>query len=255
MINQELKEQIRGYYEYCEADYRNFWDLDCSLAMHLGYWDETTVTLSDALSKENEIIAEVAQVKRVDKVLDAGCGVGGTALFLAQKYGCTVEGITICEHQVVEATKNGLMRKIDPLPQFKNMDFTETDYNDESFDVVLGIESVCYAEEKMDFIREAYRILKKGGRLTIADGFLMSKKNSVQETEILKAYADGWVVPHWDIALHFEEKLRDMGFHKIYYRNITEHIAPSLKLLYHFYEGSELSSPSEEVNCEIKISN
>lgn len=71
------KEEIVHYYDTCEMNYKRWWNLDKSLAMHAGYWDETTKTLSEALSKENEVLAKIAGIKGSDRVLDAGCGVGG----------------------------------------------------------------------------------------------------------------------------------------------------------------------------------
>ena len=75
------KSAIVEYYDTCEGDYRIFWDLDRSLAMHAGYWDSETKTLADALKRENEILAELAGVTSSDYVLDAGCGVGGSSIF------------------------------------------------------------------------------------------------------------------------------------------------------------------------------
>ena len=99
-MTQSKTNEIIQYYNTCESDYRMFWDLDRSMAMHAGFWDETTRTLTDALKRENEILAEYAQIKSHEKVLDAGCGVGGSSIFLAQHYGCKVTGITLSAHQV-----------------------------------------------------------------------------------------------------------------------------------------------------------
>jgi tocopherol O-methyltransferase len=98
-------DQIIYYYDSCETDYRLFWDLAYSQAMHAGYWDENTKTLRDALHRENEILAERAQIKPGEQVLDAGCGIGGSSLYLAQTHQCQVTGITLSAKQVETATK------------------------------------------------------------------------------------------------------------------------------------------------------
>src|SRR5438105_3477628 len=80
-------------------------------------------------------------------------------------------GITITPQQVVTARQNAKRFKVEDNVQFEEQNFMKTRFPDRSFDVVWAIESVCYAPEKGDFIKEAYRQLKKGGRLVIADFF------------------------------------------------------------------------------------
>ena len=69
---QSHQSSIIDYYDTCESDYRTFWDLDRSMAMHAGFRDHTTSSLSDALARENEILADYAKIKSHEKVLDAG---------------------------------------------------------------------------------------------------------------------------------------------------------------------------------------
>jgi tocopherol O-methyltransferase len=78
------------YYDYCHKDFKRVWHLDRCMAMHMGFWDAGTKRLRDALLKENEILAKQAVVAAKDRVLDAGCGVGGSSIFLAAHYGCHV---------------------------------------------------------------------------------------------------------------------------------------------------------------------
>src|SRR5690554_5576689 len=107
------KEEIVQYYDECETDYRLFWDLDRSLAMHAGYWDATTRTLHEALERENAVLAQMAKISPGERVLDAGCGVGGSAIYLADKYKCRVTGITLSEQQVSKAKLNAGRRQLD----------------------------------------------------------------------------------------------------------------------------------------------
>lgn len=102
---------IIDYYENCETDYRLLWDLNHSHAMHAGYWDQTTHTLREALQRENEVLADLVRINAEDRVLDAGCGVGGSSMYLAQHRGCEVTGITLSEKQVQLATETAIKKK------------------------------------------------------------------------------------------------------------------------------------------------
>lgn len=181
------KQRIIEYYDSCEIDYKKFWDLNKGLAIHYGYWDETTKTFRQSLQRFNEILSEKAEIKKSDKILDAGCGVGGGSIFLAKKFGCRVTGITICKKQVKAAKINAENNNVADLVDFYEMDYMNTKFDDFSFDVVWALESVCYSDKKR-FIKEAFRILKKGGRLIIADGFASKSNYNNKESFLMRKW-------------------------------------------------------------------
>lgn len=226
------REEIIHYYDTCESDYRLFWDLDQSLAMHAGYWDSQTKTLRDALRRENEVLAEWGEVQKRDRVLDAGCGVGGSSIFLAQHYQCEVVGITLSEKQAKRASQEAERVHVSPQLSFLVMDYTCTTFPSESFDVVWAIESVCHVEDKRLFIQEAFRLLKPGGRLIVADGFAWKPAHSEKEHHQMKSWLKGWGVTSLDTSQHFQACLEQIGFEEIKFKDITSHVLPSSKKLY-----------------------
>lgn len=224
------KEQIVDYYRQCQFDYELFWDLKQSYAMHAGYWDHTTSNLSEALTKENEILAKMAKIHRNDLVLDAGCGIGGSSFYLAKNLGCRVVGISICSDQIQQA--NSLAERLDLASKvsFFEKDYTATHFPDHHFDVVWAVESVCHAQNKNDFINEAYRILRPGGRLVVADGFLSSYSSKNKQN--VQTWLQGWGVNQLDTYSEFQDKLDQKGFTNISYTNISQQVLPSSKRLY-----------------------
>ncbi|PCJ11734.1 MAG: SAM-dependent methyltransferase, partial [Gammaproteobacteria bacterium] len=149
-------EEIVDYYDNCEFDYKVLWRLDRCLAMHYGYWDETTEGVSDALVRENEILAQRAGITDQHKVLDAGCGVGGSSIWLARNVGCEVVGITLSAEQVNTCTANAKEHEASDKTSFKVNDYCNTEFEDNSFDVVWAVEPVCHAPNKADFVKEAF---------------------------------------------------------------------------------------------------
>lgn len=226
------KSAIVDYYDLCESDYRMFWDLDRSLAMHAGFWDETTKTLQDALRRENEVLAEYAKISKTDRVLDAGCGVGGSSIFLAKHYGCRVNGITLSTKQVEKARAFSVREGVESLVTFDVRDFCRTGFPDASFDVVWGLESVCHAEDKSEFVKEAMRLLKPGGRLMVADGFAAKKTYTDSEYQKMQKWVRGWGVDRLETVSDFEGHLRRYGFQDIVYRDMTKFVLPSSKRLH-----------------------
>lgn len=151
------------HYDDCYWDYRTAWFDNENLALHYGYWDLHTKTHRQALLNKNRVVCEMAGIGPEQHVLDAGCGIGGSAIWLAKNVGCRVTGITVSVQQVRHARRHAQRHGVAERVDFQVADFCRTPFPDASFDVVWAIESSCYAVDKRDFFREAYRLLRKGG--------------------------------------------------------------------------------------------
>lgn len=227
------KETIIDYYDSCEIDYRLFWDLNTSMAMHAGYWDSTTKTLRDALKRENEVLAEMAAIKSTDRVLDAGCGVGGSSLFLAKTIGCQTTGITLSKKQAQTAAQKAAKQQLSSKCNFQVMDFCNTTFANNTFDVVWAIESFCHAPCKESVVREAFRVLKPGGRLIVADGFQLKPHLNDAEHISMQTWIRGWGCDHLESVESFEGALKKAHFEAIRFVDITSNVMPSSKRLYY----------------------
>ena len=93
-------DHIRRHYDRLSLLYRFFWGEH----IHHGYWD-AEFTPAQAQVRLMERLAEEAHVKRGAKVLDIGCGLGGSAFWLADKFACEVTGMTISPVQARMASK------------------------------------------------------------------------------------------------------------------------------------------------------
>jgi cyclopropane fatty-acyl-phospholipid synthase-like methyltransferase len=227
------QEEIIHYYDDCEKHYRWFWNLDRSLAMHAGFWDSSTKTLAEALEKENQVLAHMARIQATDHVLDAGCGVGGSSIYLANRFGCHVTGITLSEKQVQSAQNHAKKHcSSEKRPHFLVNDFCQTTFDDQTFDVVWGIESVCHAPCKKQFLQEAHRLLKPGGRLIIADAFLTKTRYTPKEQQMMDKWLRGWGVAEIENDVRFDVYLKEVGFSKIHFTNMTASITPSSRRLH-----------------------
>ena len=227
-------DEIAKYYDVSQSQYEWAWQLKKSRSLHYGYWDDSTKNLHEALINTNKKLAGLVALKVTDKVLDAGCGIGGSSLWMGKHIGCTVTGITLSAKQV--ATANGLAQKegLADHIHFEKRDYTATGFPDAVFDVVWAIESVCQANDKNDFIREAWRLLKPGGRLIIADYF-QQPGLSVTDARMMRDWAHGWTCDHFIEMGKFESLLIETGFNDHQLLDITDAIRPSARRMYIAY--------------------
>ncbi len=223
-------EQIARYYDVSKTHYERVWNLNLSRSLHYGYWDAHTKTFHDALLNINKILAERAGIHNDQYVLDAGCGVGGSALWLAKNIGCRVKGISLSDKQIATANEIAALENLNEKANFIKADFTKTHFKSESFDVIWAIESVCHATEKIDFIKEAARLLKPGGKLILADFFRQENLLPAQD-KIIREWANGWAIDDFSTVPYFTQGLKKNGFEVIQNENATAHIRRSAKRL------------------------
>jgi tocopherol O-methyltransferase len=151
---------IRSHYDRLSLFYWFLWGEH----IHHGFWrngespDEAQVHLIEEL-------ADRARIERGAKVLDVGCGLGGSSFWLARKLDCSVLGITISPVQKRLAEKRARSLGLTNRVCFAVRDANELDFGAESFDAIWSVECSEHLFEKERFIRNCARVLRPGGVL------------------------------------------------------------------------------------------
>jgi cyclopropane fatty-acyl-phospholipid synthase-like methyltransferase len=233
LLAEQLQADAAKHYDDCYHDYLFAWCNTDNLALHYGYWaEDKSYDQHQALINKNRILYEKAGILPSDLVLDAGCGIGGSSIWMAKQQGNQVTGITISGKQAEYARKHAKRHGVGESTRFEVADFCATPFADESFDVVWALESSCHALNKADFLREAFRVLRKGGRLVVCDGFILQRQFSEDQWRDVVTCLNGWAVPNLCAGDEFAGLLAKQGFADIQCHNITAQTQASVEHMY-----------------------
>jgi cyclopropane fatty-acyl-phospholipid synthase-like methyltransferase len=165
-------------------------------------------------------------------VLDAGCGVGGSAIWLAKEYGAEVVGITPVASQVDRARRYAREHGVADRIRFEQQDYTATTFAAESFDVVWALESFCHEPEKPRILVEARRLLRPGGRLGAAEYMRRCERYPAPDERLLETWLSGWAIPSLATAKQWLTWTTSNGFVDAQVLDVTQNVLPSLRRLY-----------------------
>lgn len=224
---------IENYYDATRSHYNYFWKLKQNRSLHYGYWDNTTRNFSGALVRINAVMANHVGMENGMKVLDTGCGEGGSVCWVASNFDVEVTGITLSKKQMNSG--NAYLKQRNVLKaKIEVQNYCHTTFKDASFDVVWAIESVCHAQDKKEYLSEMFRILKPGGKIIMADFFIAKELNASEKTSI-DNWAHAWAVPGFESVENFMQISKEVGFMEAAELNISRHVEKSVKRLYRMF--------------------
>jgi tocopherol O-methyltransferase len=162
-----LSQEIQQFYDASSQLWEQIWGEH----MHHGYYGKAGSYKIDRRQAQIDLIEELlawAKVTNAENIIDVGCGIGGSTLYLAQKLNAQATGITLSPTQAVRATERAQEFKLEDKVQFKVADALNIPFEDNNFDLVWSLESGEHMPDKTKFLQECYRVLKPGGTLILA---------------------------------------------------------------------------------------
>jgi tocopherol O-methyltransferase len=166
-MSTQLYQEIKEFYDASS----NLWESVWGEHMHHGYYGEDGNYKLDRRQAQIDLIEELLKwsgdytTNRPQAILDVGCGIGGSSLYLAEKFGARVTGITLSPVQANRAKERARAAGLEDKADFQVANALEMPFADNSFDLVWSLESGEHMPDKVKFLQECYRVLKPGGKL------------------------------------------------------------------------------------------
>ena len=197
--------------------------------IHLGYYSPEEMKRGykkkDFIQAKYDFIDEMMKFGGIDpsaytdtgaKVLDVGCGFGGTSRYLAKALGpkSDVTGITLSPKQVERGTQLAVEQGVANNTNFMVMDALKMEFPDNSFDIVWACESGEHMPDKKAYINEMMRVLKPGGTFVMA--CWSQRDDSVEpftkrDKRDLQYLYEEWTHPYFISINDFKKLIDDTG--------------------------------------------
>ncbi len=210
------------------------------LYLNLGYWQDATNTdeASDALAM---LVANTAQLSSEDTLLDCGFGFGDQdILWMKTLQPRQIIGLNITQSQVTIARERVAAADLDDRIDLRHGSATTMPIESDSVDCAVALESAFHFRTREQFFREAWRVLRPGGRLATADIIPMPVADHfrarLNQRFSWRLVASKFAIPTENAYTRptYHSKLTGCGFEEIQVESIRDHVyAP----LHHYLIG------------------
>jgi tocopherol O-methyltransferase len=211
-------DDIREHYDTLSPLYQTLWGEH----IHHGFWlgNESAAEAQENLIKE---LACRARVAEGDRVLDVGCGLGGSSMYLAREYDVMVKGISISPKQVSAARDQARRRGLLGRANFEVQDANRLDRDPAVYDVIWIVECSEHLFDKPAFIAECARHLAPGGRLAIC-AWLVGKNLDSEQQKLIEAVRVGMLCPSFGTLADYTNWMKNAGLKIESAEDVTGHV-------------------------------
>ena len=260
-----LYQQIQQFYDASSGLWEQVWGEH----MHHGYYGPDGNLKKERRQAQIDLIEELLGWAGVPsekalcesyRILDVGCGIGGSTLYLTQKFSSIAEnnlksdagvdrdfsrspapnktgasvtatGITLSPVQANRATERAKIADAQSNVNFLVADALNMPFPDESFDLVWSLESGEHMPDKIKFLQECCRVLKPGGTLILATwchrpvGETAGELTDEERKELAEIYRV-YALPYVISLPEYEEIVRSLPLTSIRTADWSKAVAP-----------------------------
>ncbi|HZH04586.1 MAG TPA: methyltransferase domain-containing protein [Myxococcaceae bacterium] len=229
-----LNDRIRAFYDRSSSLWENVWGEH----MHHGYYPPagSPRTPREAQADLIDALLGFGGVTRASRILDVGCGIGGSSLVLAERFNAQVTGITLSPVQAARARARAEARGYgtsgpDARATFRVEDALHMPFAEGAFDLVWSLESAEHIPDKRALLAQCRRVLAPGGTLLLATWCRRSTEGERGELggsdrRLLEKICNAYALPPFVSPEVFESSARALGFRDIRTDDWSDAVSP-----------------------------
>lgn len=225
-----LNQRIKKFYDQSTPLWLEVWGEH----MHHGYYGATDAPKNHAQAQVDLVEKMLAwgNVKTAKQILDAGCGVGGSARYLAKKYNAKVLGVTLSSVQAAEGNQISKTKNLDHQVILQVKDMMQLGKEkQEQYDLIWSMESAEHIADKQALLDMFYQLLKPGGQFLMATWCHRNEPPNITTTDqhLLEKVYNLYHLPPMVSVNHLEKLARQAGFQDLKTDDWSDGVAPFWK--------------------------
>jgi microcystin synthetase protein McyJ len=166
------------------------------------------------------------------RVLDVACGMGAQCIYLHQQFGCSIDAIDITTKHV-QRTQERIDKAQLSNVTVQHGNAIHLPFTSGIFTHVMSIEGPEHFNTRKQFVQEAFRVLKPGGVMCLADFVLKRKPQTLLDKFVVELGARLWHVPkaNYETVESYKRMLEQHGFTNVTLEERGKDVIPG-----YFYE-------------------
>ncbi|ELR98204.1 methyltransferase domain-containing protein [Gloeocapsa sp. PCC 73106] len=229
-MDNALNQRIGAFYDASTELWEEVWGEH----LHHGYYGKNGDYVVNRRQAQIDLIEELlawSQIQQAQSILDVGCGVGGSTLYLAQKFNSPATGITLSSLQQQRGEQRAKAANLEQKITFQLADALELPFANDSFDLVWSLESGEHMADKNRFLQECYRVLQPGGNLILATWCHRSTNSvagllTLSEKRLLEQIYQVYCLPYVISLPEYQAIALNIGFEQIQVDDWSTAVAP-----------------------------
>ncbi len=211
---------IRSHYQLGTLFYRLLWGPH----IHHGLWDADESPYV-AQCRLTDTLADLARISTGERLVDIGCGMGGSSIRLAQLRGCSATGVTLSPVQRRWAAVSAGLKGVGERTEFIAADAEQVSFQPGSFDVLWSVECTEHLFDKPAFFRRAIEWLRPGGRVAITVWYEGEDTSRPGHRELCEEVCRRFVCPSLATRADYAGWLKDNGLTVVHDVDWTDRVA------------------------------
>ena len=210
----EIKQKIRKFYDVSSPYWLELWGKH----IHDGYYVTGKESKEEAQENLIRLLADKANIQMNSKILDVGCGIGGTSIYLAKNFNAHTTGITISPVQVEIAKQQARQQNISSA--FLVMDAEKMNFL-ESFGVLWIVGVLTHFINQESFIKRGAKFLNRGGKFILGDWMVAENITGAERKKYVDPVLEGMLMPNSYSINTYLQWFTKHGYRIVYAEDIT----------------------------------